>query len=277
MKYKLNLGRNCLKMIIRTYGIKNIFIPYYSCKTIWKAARQENCNINFYHINQEFMPAREFDENDYILYINYFGLFEDNVKKLTQKYRHIIIDNTQSFYSKPTGLASFNSLRKFFPVQNGAYLEGINAITEGLQTDNLNLKSASIRDDYEVFRQNELTLDNEDVKIISPEVEKFMSDFDFANDKKLRKKLFKNYSEIFDKENLIKLPELKSQIPFCYPFCTKNENFLKKIEKNDIKIVKLWDKIPKDFPEYEFLNNVGAFPLTDEQFAQKIIRLCEEY
>ena len=137
---KLNLGRNCLKIIIRTYGIKEIFIPYYSCKTIWQSVREENCKIRFYHIDENFMPADEFNQNDFILYINYFGLFENNVKKLCQKYKNIILDNTQSFYSQHQGIASFNSLRKFFPVQNGAYLFGIDKITENFQDDELKLE-----------------------------------------------------------------------------------------------------------------------------------------
>ena len=88
MELKLNLGRNCLRMIIRLYGIKEIFVPYYSCKTIWSAIKKENCKIKFYHIDENFMPVEDFKQDDYILYINYFGLFEENCKMLISQYNN---------------------------------------------------------------------------------------------------------------------------------------------------------------------------------------------
>ena len=273
---KLNLGRNCLKIIIRKYGIKEIFIPYYSCNTMWKAIKEENCKIKFYHIDKNFMPAKEFEGNDYVLYINYFGLFEKNVKKLCKKYKNIIVDNTQSFYSKPNGIASFNSLRKFFPVQNGAYLYGIENIRQDFPNDELNLKIANFNSDYEIFKENELKLNKENIKKISKNVEKIMNNFDFEKDKKLRISLYKKYSEIFDKYNLIKLPNLENNIPYCYPFCTNDTKIYELLNKNNISILKLWDKIPITFTKDKNLHNVGAFPLDNPELAGMILKLGKE-
>ena len=64
---KLNLARNCLKYIIRVYGIKEIFIPYYTCPIVWESLREEKCKIKFYHINEQFMPEINFHKDDYIL------------------------------------------------------------------------------------------------------------------------------------------------------------------------------------------------------------------
>ena len=119
-----------LKAILKTAGLLSIFFTL----------RQEGCRLHFYHINKNFMPLCEFNKNDFILYINYFGLCDENCKTLEKKYPNIIIDNTQSFYSKPSGLASFNSLRKFFKVQNGAYLYTKISINTNFQTDNLKLE-----------------------------------------------------------------------------------------------------------------------------------------
>ena len=286
---KLNLGRNCLKVIIRTYGIKEIFIPYYSCKTIWQAVREEDCKIKFYHIDKDFMPDCEFPKDSYILYINYFGLFTDNCEILSAKYRNFICDNTQAFYAPNFGLATFNSLRKFFPVQNGAYLQIEKEIEMNFETDNLKLKTneilrgkifrhseqcvesenfAPLNDvcgeiiDYEQFRQNELILNNEPIKLISAEVEKQMDDIDFENDKKRRIEMFNKYAKEFSRYNLIKLPPLEDSIPYCYPLCTNNNDIAGKLSGKTI--LRLWDDIPKSFPEYEFLYNVASLSLTCE-------------
>lgn len=256
---KLNLGRNCLKVIIRTYGIKEIFIPYYSCKTIWHAVKEENCNINFYHIDENFMPMSEFPKDSFILYINYFGLFTHNCEVLAQKYKNLIADNTQAFYAPDYGIASFNSLRKFFPVQNGAYLKIDKELDLDYEQDDLNLQTAGMRENYELFRQNELTLNNERIKLISTNVEVRMGEVDFEQDKKQRVEMFKEYSTRFDRYNLIKLPPLNASIPYCYPLCTDDEKILKKFE--GIAILRLWDELPQSFSEYKFLHNVGALPL----------------
>lgn len=282
---KLNLGRSCLKVIIRTYGIKEIFIPYYSCKTIWQAIREEDCKIRFYHIDKDFMPDCEFSKDSYILYINYFGLFAKNCKILSKKYKNLITDNTQAFYAPIFGLATFNSLRKFFPVQNGAYLQIKKEPRMNFETDNLKLntgilcmqgdeifrrhsealaeessKQTTHNDkyyiNYEQFRQNELILNNEPIKLISGEVEKQMDDIDFESDKKRRIELFNLYAKEFNHYNLIKLPPLEDNIPYCYPLCTNNKDIAEKLSGKTI--LRLWDDIPKSFPEYEFLYNVAS-------------------
>ena len=52
-RIELNLARNCLKYIIRLYGIKQIFIPYFTCPVVWNAIREENCRVKFYHIGED--------------------------------------------------------------------------------------------------------------------------------------------------------------------------------------------------------------------------------
>ena len=267
---KLNLGRSCLKYIIRAYNIKEIHVPYYCCNTVWNAIVQENCRIKFYHIDEIFMPLKEFDKNDYILYINYFGLHEQNCQKLAQKYPNLIVDNTQSFYSEPLGLASFNSLRKFFKVPDGAYLYIDKTLNEKFELDNTQTEPILIQDDYRKFVQNELNLNKEkNIKIISEKTLSEIENLDYEADRKQRIDLYKIYNEILGEYNTVKLPDLNEQIPYCYPFSTDN-NEIKKTLENFI-LLRLWNELPKDFTEYKMLNNVAALPLNDKIYAQKII------
>ena len=208
------------------------------------------------------MPACEFPKDSYILYINYFGLFAKNCKILSEKYKNIITDNTQAFYAPDFGIATFNSLRKFFPVQNGAYLQIEKELEMNLEQDNLKLQNAKIQKNYDLFKLNELKLDKEPIKLISAEVEKQMNDIDFESDKKLRIERFKMYAREFNRYNLIKLPPLEDNIPYCYPLCTNNKDIAEKLSGKTI--LRLWDDMPKSFPEYEFLYNVASLPLTHE-------------
>ena len=68
------------------------------------------------------MPTIIFDDNSYVLYTNYFGICAKNIKELAKKYKNLIVDNAQAFYMPKYGIASFNSLRKFFGVPDGSFL-----------------------------------------------------------------------------------------------------------------------------------------------------------
>lgn len=119
---EFDYARNALRYLIRTYGIKEIYIPYYLCDVIRHAIFQEGAKAIFYHIDDNFMPTKDFPKESFILYPNYFGICDKNVFRLNKIYPKLIVDNAHALYAEPMGFASFNSLRKFLPVESGAYL-----------------------------------------------------------------------------------------------------------------------------------------------------------
>ncbi len=139
-------AREALKFIIKKFQIKELHIPYYLCDVIRHSLFEINCKPLFYHIDDDFLPLKNFSKDDYILYPNYFGICENNVDKLVQKYPKIIIDNAHSFYSDAKGLASFNSAKKFLPVENGAYLWFGN-------NENPFIKDFKRRENFELFHK----------------------------------------------------------------------------------------------------------------------------
>lgn len=268
---KLNLARNCLKYIIRAYGIKEIFIPYYICPVVWLAAREEKCKVKFYHIDKNFMPVQKFRHEDFILYVNYFGLCSKNCEYLSLNYKNLIIDNSQSFYTKPLGLASFNSLRKFFNVPNGAYLYCEKILQQKVEQDSTDYTPVLFHKNLEQFIKNELLLNKEiTIKRISPYSEKVLNSIDFEDDKKQRLNLFEKYNEIFNKSNIIKIKPSPDDIPYCYPLSPDNES-LKKILAGKFILLRLWQDIPQIFAEHRYLNNTIALPLNDRKYAYKIL------
>ena len=125
--YNINMkqfdsARNALRYLIREYKIKEIYLPYYMCDVIRHAVFAESCKPLFYHIDDNFMPGRKFPEDSYILYPDYFGICDKNVERLVKIYPKLIVDNAHAYYAEPKGFASFNSLKKFLPVESGAEL-----------------------------------------------------------------------------------------------------------------------------------------------------------
>lgn len=258
---RLNLGRNCLRYIIRLYGIKEIYVPFYICKSVYHAINKEGCKIKIYHINENFLPTISFPDESYILYVNYFGMCDDNCRKMVSQYPNVIIDNTQAFYSEVKGVAGFNSLRKFFNVQNGAFLYTDEVLNQTFDEDSLSLNHKTIQQDYEQFLRNELILDNEDIKLISSKVSAVLQKIDFERDKENRLNNFWRLKNLFKDYNSISLTPKENEIPFCYPLSTKEKSIIEKLKSTKIPFLSLWGEIPSDMPEHKFLNNTVALPL----------------
>lgn len=270
---KLNLARNCLKYICKAYGINKILLPYYTCPVVWNSLREENCEVKFYHIDKDFLPTEKFKKNDFILYTNYFGINSKNCKKLAKKYPNIIIDNSQGFFSEPLGLASFNSLRKFFNVQNGAYLFTSKQLEQVFEVDKIELQPVSMQEDYEKFLKNELFLDaQKQIKTISPKVEKMMNDIDFEAESIKRVRIFKQYEKVLKNFNNIQLDLNIGDIPYCYPFSPNSEIIKRKLWSKNLVLLQLWKNFPKSFVESEFLNDTIALPLDNAEYAKKLLK-----
>lgn len=119
---EFDYARNALRYLIRTYGIKEIYIPYYLCDVIRHVIFNEGVKSIFYHIDDNFLPTEDFPKESFILYPNYFGICDENIEALIKIYPKIIIDNAHALYAEPKGFASFNSVRKFLPVKYGSQL-----------------------------------------------------------------------------------------------------------------------------------------------------------
>lgn len=273
----LNSARNCLRYIIRAYGIKEIFLPYYTCPVVWQTVKKEDCRVNFYHIDENFMPEKEFEKNDYVLYTNYFGVCGKNVKKLSAKYKNIIIDNSQAFYMPKYGIASFNSIRKFFGVPDGALLYCDKTTDEKFEKSTsyqkcnhlLKRLDVSMNFGYQDFCFNEDCLLDEDIKTISNLTK---SIFNTINIEKAKEKRLENYQTLsyeLDKSNKLQIKPDKDDIPMYYPYMSENYVFYRNLfAKNSIEIPLYWNNLPEDFPESNLRNKILLLPI-DQRYNKK--------
>ncbi len=250
---KLNSARNCLRYIVRAFKIKEIYIPYYICPAIRLSLSKENCKIHYYHIDDKFFPDCEFKENAYILYPNYFGVCNENIIKLSKKYNNLIVDNAHSFYSEPFGIASFNSLRKFFPfVRDGAFLYTKKLLDSEFIQDKYDYEIKSLS--YEEICKNELRIDREDIMLMSKCSERIFSSLNIEKDKNERIKTYNKYFVQNDYNN----------IPFGIPILCENKNeAIKKVielKKQGYEIYKYWNNLPDSFLEKMFYERLVVVP-----------------
>lgn len=276
-KILLNSGRNSLRYIIRAYNIKEIEVPYYTCQFIWDVLKQEECIINFYHINKEFMPIKNFNKNKYILYNNYFGICSKQINLLKRNYKNLIIDNCQAFYSKHKGLASFYSLRKFFGVPDGGFTYCNKKINTKLMTSKsynlcihlLKAYDKGYNESYINFLKNELEIDKMPLEKISNLTKSLLSNINYNKCKNIRLRNFNILDNILKDTNKLKINLEYDDVPMFYPYLTSNMLLHNKI-KNNIFYTECWPQIDKFLSEDELYlkNNIILLPI-DQRYNEK--------
>ena len=265
----LNTARNCLHYIIQAYKIKQIFLPYYTCPVVWQSARKENCKIKFYHIDNNFMPVYDFKENDYVVYTNYFGICAKNIESLATKYKNLIVDNSQAFYMKNIGLASFNSIRKFFGNSDGALLFCNQKQNIKLEQDDskqrlkelLKRKSLKQKYVYTDFSNVDEFLIDEPIKLMSEQTKKFLFEIDFEQEKQHRLQNFNCLNQSLSEINELTISLNSNDIPMYYPLLVKNKDFRQKMLKQGISMEQFWSPINSKTIESDFQKYIFPLPI----------------
>lgn len=134
----LNSGRNALRVLLRSTGVKRIRIPVYGCPALVPAIRAEDVQISYYRVPPELEPdsLSPPEPDEAVLLINYFGLKEATVSRYAGCYRNVIVDQCQALFADPPpALGSIYSPRKFVGVADGGYLYGPAGLTAALEAD----------------------------------------------------------------------------------------------------------------------------------------------
>lgn len=256
MRYEFNNARNCLRIFLRTTGIRELWMPFELCSALFKAVKAEGVTIKFYHINKNFEPTHEFPKEDFILYPNYFGICNPQAKILANKYQNFIYDATQSFFSEPLGIATIYSARKFFPVADGGILVTNIKISQNFpkETDHIEFSIDPLNFDYKSFLKNELRFNRDkDIKLISDKSLRHLKNLDLAKEYKTRRENFQKLHEILVSQNELQIPT-DVVAPMVYPLLTKDINIAEKLLKQGVFLL-----------QYNYLKDIIPIPLTISQ------------
>lgn len=122
----LNCGRNALAYLIRTKGIKKLYIPLFLCDSVSGVCEREGVPYGYYNINTDFLPSQEISlgEKEWFYLVNYYSqLSNEQIEYYKKKYKRVIVDNAQSYFQKPVpGVDTLYTCRKYFGVTDGALL-----------------------------------------------------------------------------------------------------------------------------------------------------------
>lgn len=264
---RLNSASSCLKLLIRSFHIKKIHVPDYTCSVVWKSIRNEGCECIFYKVGMDFLPQEDFEKDNYILFNNYFGINSKNVKTMERQYRNLIIDNAQAFYTRDNAFASFYSPRKFFGVPDGGYLycrdevKVPNEIIESWNKCTALLKRCDrpASEGYENFKETEKTISEEPVARMSKLTERLLGSIDYGAVRKKRLENFRSLHERLGEYNQLSIDLDENDVPMVYPFLMDKLGLRESLIANKIYVATYWPGIAQD------QNLINVLPLPIDQ------------
>ncbi|MFO8055376.1 MAG: hypothetical protein R6U19_09485 [Bacteroidales bacterium] len=283
----LNTGRNAFEYILRAKGYKKVYLPYYTCNVMLEPIHKLNIKHEFYHIDQTFRPV--FDpgkilHDEAFVFNNYFGICDKQVKEITGKYKNLIVDNSQAFYSRPiSGVDTFYSPRKFFGLPDGAYLYTDTPLNLDLDQDVsfercshlLGRIDTGAEKHYDSFKRNSLALVNQPIKQMSNLTKRLLQSINYENIAQIRKNNFRFLDHALRNKNELTITVNEDMVPMVYPFLRSNGNALKKkfIESN-IFVATYWPNVLKwcsdSSKEYHLALNLLNIPVDQRYDSEHI-------
>lgn len=280
---ELNTGRNALIYLIKAKKIKKLYLPYFLCNSVSNKLDKYLIEYEYYRITKDFLPEfnKELKGNEFLYIVNYYGQIANNkLSVLKEKYKNIIVDNTQAFFQSPIiGIDTIYSCRKFFGVPDGAYLSTDTILDEELEIDSSSDRMSHIlgrfegkaSDYYEDFRNNDNSFSELPLRVMSKLTRNILGAINYERIKKIRESNFSYLHERLKANNILNIREPEGA--FTYPYYVKNGiDIRKKLIDKRIYIPTLWPNVLQnnsaDTIEYDYAANILPLPC-DQRYTQK--------
>ncbi len=252
---KLNSGRHCFRYILQVQKPSKVFIPYYCCDSVLEALHDECIANECYHIDDRFeikeSPALEQDQR--LLYVNYFGLKTNYAVHLAQVYgSNLILDYTQAFFCRPIkGIDTFYSPRKYFGVPDGGYLYTEKTNTAPLKRDTslsrfnhlVGRLDQSATAFYGDFGKASATLSFEPVKQMSKVTQHILNGIDYSRAQLVRERNFYYLHGQLKETNLIPLDLDTVFGPMIYPYLIDDPDLRQRLIASKIYVATYWPEL----------------------------------
>lgn len=295
---RLNAGRYALEYILRARKYKKVYIPYFICDSVLQPIERLGVEYEFYHINEQLEPAAELHPNDdeAVLYVNYFGLKTRYASTFCYKYPNTILDNTQAFYcdegnyydDPKVHCDTFYSCRKYFGVPDGAYLYTNCLLEEELPQDESFERMTfltkridrSAQEGYTDFHANDKNLSKVGMKRMSRLTEAMMRSIDYTSKANRRIRNFHILDEVLRPTNQFKSDMDYATVPLIYPYLIEDGARLRQhLIDNQVFCARYWPNVldwcKTDDWEYQLAENLVCLPIDQRYDEEEMNRIIE--
>ncbi len=293
---RLNSGRTAIYHSIKSYNCKKVYLPIYQCETVKDFLIKKRIEIEFYTIDENFIPKMDTNEEDScMIIVNYCGIFSTQyIKNIADKYKNVIIDNSQAFFSKPLeNCLNVYSARKFFGVPDGAYVVGKPYLYSDDMYEDDHSSDTSLflmqRIEYGCEGKayasrtlNEERIDNSDIKNMSKFTRYLLDGIDYENVKKKRIENFNVVRSMLKEKNILDIDKYFDEdcVPMVYPFMIENENLLDYLLENKHFQGNWWryilDITSKNSMEYRLSKYMIPLTIDQRYTAEDVKNLCDK-
>jgi hypothetical protein len=277
----LNSARNSLEYILKAHDAAKVYLPKYICDVMLEPLKKLNINYEFYGLSKDLRLANgmELEENEFILYVNYFGIMDDYCDHLVEEYGdRLIVDASQAFYYESPGTHTIYSPRKFLGVSDGGMLYSDRVLGDNIETD-VSWERAShllkridvgAEEGYSDFVINDKSLINQPIKQMSNLTKAILNSTDHEVVKKKRLSNFNMLAKALNIENGLRI-DGEIACPMVYPLLTNNKNIRSKLIKERVFVATYWPNIfewskPEEV-EYRLAENIIPLPI-DQRYGQ---------
>lgn len=275
----LNSGRNALEYVFFALGdVNHVFIPYYTCDVVLEPIQKLHIVYSFYSIdnNLELKELPTLQKGEYLLYTNYFGIKDEYVRKLAERYgSRLIVDNAQAWFAEPIeGISTIYSPRKFVGLPDGGVAYCSRHIDEDSFEQDVSFARCSHllkridlgpSDGYADFRENSKQLVGQPIKQLSELTKKLLCSVNFKEVRYKRKENFRFLHKNLLTSNLFNIPAEDSfACPMIYPYLTDDIFLRQKLIENKIFVATYWPNVQEwateDLLERSFMDKLLPIP-----------------
>jgi hypothetical protein len=261
---------------------RRIWLPWYTCEQMLDSASIAGIPILRYRIDQnlEIPDEIELAENDWLLYINYFGVCDAQVGRLLERFppNQIVLDNAQALFSSAADcLATLYSPRKFFGIPDGGYLVTEMSVELPDEQDSGSIERFSpllIRIDrgpeagYEAVLAARATLRGQKPKRMSALTQHLLARIDYPAAIERRNSNFARYHQLLGTDNAFPLPAALPQAPLCYPFWNHRTDLHAPLIARRIFVPRYWPNVrgqSNTLDDFEFRLSTECLALPSDQ------------
>lgn len=277
--YRFHSARQAMECILSARKYKAVFVPFYICDSVLEPFQRLGITPLFYKLNERLDPASlppRLPRETALLLVNYFGVKQHGVNRLARQYRHVIVDNTQAFFSHPLKCVdTIYSPRKFFGVADGGYLcsdfkiamdyplassaERIGAMVKRLE--------CGPEVGYADFQAAEKALVKAPIQRMSPLTERILWSIDYPSARIRRRENFRFLADRLGRLNRFAWSAKDAmEGALCYPLWMKDGHSVKKaLIKERIFVPTYWaevkSRVEADSLEHHLVDDLICLPI----------------
>jgi len=248
--YRYQSARAAFRAILIHRRPSKVWVPKYICNSMLTPLVEEGIDYGWYDLDSNFNIRENvlIQENEVLLYVNYFGICEQHVQDILTRYSpaQLIIDYSQAH---PKILGAIYSPRKFFGVPDGGFLITDKQLTLPTDDDEGSINrmshlikrlSGSPESGYLDYQIAERSLDQCIPRKMSKLTVRLLGAINYDEVKVKRSENFTFLHRHLEPINTFEMGEYDTKYPMFYPFITKNTDLREKLLGERIFLPTYW-------------------------------------